>query len=408
MSCDCLNPSRRAVLGASGALFAWAFMPKFAHAAQGRDARFVTIILRGALDGLTAVPPVGDPAYQDLRRSIALETGGERAALPLDGFFALHPAMPNFHRLYRAGQAAVIHACATPYRERSHFDGQDVLESGHSAPGYVDNGWLNRLLQGLPAGAQIPPGRTQPRVRGLSVGSTAPLVIRGEAPLLGWAPSVLKAADGDLPPRLMDLYGKTDPLLAQLLKEGIETGRIASGLDVKAKGGAGDPDGMEQMARGAARLLAEEEGPRIAALAFEGWDTHARETERLARLLSGLDRAFAAFQAEMGPAWTDTVVLVATEFGRTARINGTDGTDHGTATTAFLAGGAVRGGRVIADWPGLKDSQLHEGRDLAATTDLRAVVKGIATDLLGADAGHLAEAVFPGSGAVAPMKGLVT
>lgn len=405
-SCELLTPTRRAVLGASGALFAWAFMPKFATAAQGRDPRFVTIILRGALDGLTAVPPVGDPGYEGLRQSIALHTEGDQPALPLDGFFALHPSMPNFHRLYQAKQAAVIHASATPYRERSHFDGQDVLESGYATPGHVENGWLNRMLQGLPAGEKIAPG-TSERVRGLSVGATAPLVIRGSAPLLGWAPSVLKQADGDLPPRLMDLYGRTDPMLAELLKEGIETGRIASGMDMKAKGGPGDPNGMEQMARGAARLLADEEGPRIAALAFEGWDTHAQETERLSKLLSGLDRAFAAFEQEMGPAWKDTVVLVATEFGRTARINGTEGTDHGTATTAFLAGGAVRGGRVIADWPGLKDSQLYEGRDLAATIDLRAVIKGIATDLLGADAKHLAEAVFPGSGAVQPMKGLL-
>ncbi len=406
MLCENLNPTRRAVLGTSGALFAWAFMPKFVHAAQGRDPRFVAIILRGALDGLTAVPPVGDPGYEGLRQSIALHLDGDQPALPLDGFFALHPAMPNFHRLYQAKQAAVIHASATPYRERSHFDGQDVLESGFATPGHVQDGWLNRMLDGLPAGDIIAPGAAE-RVRGLSVGATAPLVIRGKAPVLGWAPSVLKQADGDLPPRLMDLYGKTDPELAQLLNEGIETGRIASGMDMKAKGGPGDPNGMEQMARGAARLLADEEGPRIAALAFEGWDTHAQETERLSKLLSGLDRAFAAFEQEMAPVWKDTVVLVATEFGRTARINGTDGTDHGTATTAFLAGGAVRGGRVIADWPGLKDNQLYEGRDLAATTDLRSVIKGIAVDLLGADAKHLADAVFPGSGAVQPMKGLL-
>lgn len=406
MLCEHINPTRRAVLGASGALFAWAFMPKFAHAAGGRDPRFITIILRGALDGLTAVPPVGDPDYEGLRQSIALRTDGDNPALPLDGFFALHPSMPNFQRMFQAKQAAVVHASATAYRERSHFDGQDVLESGYPSPGHVETGWLNRLLEGLPAGERIAPGPSE-RVRGLSVGSNAPLVIRGKAPVLGWAPSILRQADGDLPPRLADLYGKTDPQLAQLLKEGMETGRIASGLDMKAKGGAGDPDGMVQMARGAARLLAQEDGPRVAALAFEGWDTHAQETERLAKLLHGLDDSFLAFQQELGPVWKDTAIVVATEFGRTARINGTEGTDHGTATTAFLAGGAIAGGRVIADWPGLKQNQLYEARDLAATTDIRAVIKGVAVDLLGADAGHLAEAVFPGSQAVQPMKGLV-
>ncbi len=164
---------------------------------------------------------------------------------------------------------------------------------------------------------------------------------------------------------------------------------------------------MEQMARGAARLIAHEEGPRIAALAFEGWDTHANEVDRLAKLLGGLDSALAAFEQELGPVWKDTAIFVATEFGRTARVNGTEGTDHGTGTTAFLAGGAIRGGRVITDWPGLKEAQLQDGRDLAATTDVRSVLKGIAVDLLGANAGLLGNVVFPGSEALQPMKGLV-
>lgn len=406
MLCEHISPTRRAVLGASGMLFAWAFMPKFVRAAGNRDPRFVTIILRGALDGLTAVPPIGDPDYERLRQEIAMRTDGDHAALPLDGFFALHPSMPNFQRLYRAGQAAVVHASATAYRDRSHFDGQDVLESGFPTPGHVETGWLNRLLDGLPAGDTVDPG-ADGRARGLSVGANAPLVIRGKAPLLGWAPAVLKPADGDLAPRLADLYGQTDPMLARLLQEGIETGRIASGLDIKARSGPGDPNGMEQMARGAARLIAQEEGPRIAALAFEGWDTHAQEVDRLAKLLGGLDNALAAFEQELGPVWKDTAIFVATEFGRTARVNGTEGTDHGTGTTAFLAGGAIRGGRVITDWPGLKEAQLRDGRDLAATTDIRAVVKGIAVDLLGANLGMMGNAVFPGSEAVQPMKGLI-
>lgn len=406
MLCEHLSPTRRAVLGASGALFAWAFMPRFAHAAAGRDPRFVTIILRGALDGLTAVPPIGDPDYEALRQQSAMRIDGDNPALPLDSFFALHPSMRNFQRLFRAGQAAVVHASGTAYRDRSHFDGQDVLESGFPSPGHVETGWLNRLLEGLPPGERVAPGAAE-RVRGLSVGTTAALVIRGKAPVLGWAPSILKPADGDLAPRLADLYGQKDPVLARLLQEGIDTGKIASGIDIKARGGPGDPNGMEQMARGAARLIAHPEGPRIAALAFEGWDTHAQETDRLAKLLTGLDNALAAFEQELGPVWKDTAILVATEFGRTARINGTEGTDHGTGTTAFLAGGAIRGGRVIADWPGLKEAQLRDGRDLAATSDLRAIIKGVATDLLGANAGYLRDVVFPGSESVQAAKGLI-
>ncbi|MDQ0456403.1 DUF1501 domain-containing protein [Rhizobium paknamense] len=406
MLCENLNPTRRAVLGASGALFAWAFLPRFATAAQGRDPRFITIILRGALDGLTAVPPIGDPDYAGLRGDIALRLDGDTPALPLDSFFAVHPSMPNFQRLFRAGQAAAVHAAATGYRERSHFDGQDVLESGFPTPGHVETGWLNRLMEALPQGESLDPGSIQGS-RGLAVGTTAPLVIRGKAPLLGWAPSVLRPADPDLAPRLADLYGQRDPMLASLLAEGVATGKIASGFDMKAKGGPGDPDGMEQMARGAARLLAHPEGPRIAALAFEGWDTHAQETERLSKLLRGLDRSFAAFEQEMGPVWKDTVILVATEFGRTARINGTDGTDHGTATTAFLVGGGVKGGRVLCDWPGLKENQLYQARDLAPTTDLRAVVKGIGVDLFGLDAHVLANTVFPGTEKLMPMRGIL-
>ncbi|KAB1083868.1 DUF1501 domain-containing protein [Neorhizobium galegae] len=406
MLCEHISPTRRAVLGASGALFAWAFMPRFAHAAGGRDPRFVTIILRGALDGLTAVPPIGDPDYEALRQQSAMRIDGANPALPLDGFFALHPSMRNFQRLFRAGQAAVVHASATAYRDRSHFDGQDVLESGFPSPGHVETGWLNRLLEGLPAGERVAPGAAE-RVRGLSVGTTAALLIRGKAPVLGWAPSILKPADGDLAPRLADLYGQKDSVLARLLQEGIDTGKIASGIDIKARGGPGDPNGMEQMARGAARLIAHPEGPRVAALAFEGWDTHAQETDRLAKLLTGLDNALAAFEQELGPVWKDTAILVATEFGRTARVNGTEGTDHGTGTTAFLAGGAIRGGRVITDWPGLKEAQLRDGRDLAPTTDIRAIIKGVATDLLGANANHLGDVVFPGSESVQAAKGLI-
>jgi uncharacterized protein (DUF1501 family) len=385
-------------------MFSWAFMPRLARAAGARDPRLAVIILRGALDGLTAVPPVGDPSYKGLREQIAFGFDGPNKVLPLDGFFGLHPSMPNLARLYGQHQAAVVHACATGYRDRSHFDGQDVLESGFAGPGHTESGWLNRLLASLPKGDRVSASGTS---RGLAIGANAPLVIRGDVPVLGWAPPALKQADPELPQRLSDLYAHTDPLFARVLAEGIQTGKIASGLDMKAKGGAGDPNGMEQMAAGAARLLAQPEGPRITAFAFEGWDTHAQELARLARLLGGLDGAFAAFERELGPAWKDTVVVVMTEFGRTARVNGTQGTDHGTGTVMFLVGGAVRGGRVIADWPGLRSNQLREGRDLAPTSDVRNVMKGVAVDLLGAPTSALQQSVFPGSSGT-PLQGLIT
>jgi uncharacterized protein (DUF1501 family) len=176
-------------------------------------------------------------------------------------------------------------------------------------------------------------------------------------------------------------------------------------------GGAGQVRAYFAEAAGtAAKFLAQPDGPRVGALALDGWDTHYNEgiaQGRLAQLLGALDAALAAIKTGMGPAWRETVVAVVTEFGRTARINGTEGTDHGTATVALLAGGALKGGRVLADWPGLKGSALHENRDLKPTTDLRAVLKGVLKDHLRADDRALAENVFPGSSNVRPMRGLV-
>jgi uncharacterized protein (DUF1501 family) len=407
-ACEAMTPSRRAVLGAAGALFAWSFVPKIAYAAPGaRDSRLLVVILRGAMDGLSAVPPLGDPGYAALRDGIALTADGEHAALPLDGFFYLHPAMPNLARLYRANQATVVHAVATGYRQRSHFDGQDVLESGQAGPGKTADGWLNRLLSTLPAGDGIA------RRGALGVGVVPPLVVRGKAPVLGWAPPVLPRAGDDLVMRLLDLYGERDPILAKAFAQGVSLDRIVTREGMagqRARGGPDNAEGMRLIAEGAARLVNADDGPRIAALAFEGWDTHANEggaTGRLAGLLRGLDGALAAFETGLKDRWKDTVVMVVTEFGRTARVNGTVGTDHGTGTVAFLVGGAVRGGRIITDWPGLKLEQLHEQRDLKPTTDLRAVTKGVLTDLFGVSASALAAQVFPGTGELAPIKGLV-
>lgn len=406
--CAAITPSRRAVLGAASALFAWSFVPKFAYASAGsRDCRFVVVILRGALDGLSAVPPLADPGYLGLREGIAIPQDGANAALPLDGFFFLHPAMPKLARLYQARQATIVHAVATGYRQRSHFDGQDVLESGQPGPGRVDDGWLNRMLLALPAGEGIS------RKGALGVGVVPPLVVRGAAPVLGWAPPVLPRAGDDLAMRVMDLYGQRDPVLARAFARGVDVERLVlqGGMaGERRRGGPDNAEGMRQVAEGAARLINADDGPRVAALAFEGWDTHANEggaTGRLAGLLRGLDGALGAFESGLRDRWKDTVVMVVTEFGRTARVNGTVGTDHGTGTVAFLAGGAVKGGRVIADWPGLKASDLHEGRDLRPTTDLRGVAKGVIGDLFGLSGKVMGERIFPGTMHVAPMAGLV-
>ncbi|HZR77299.1 DUF1501 domain-containing protein [Bradyrhizobium sp.] len=397
-----LATSRRGFLLGGASFAAWAYLPKFARAADGRDPRLIVVLLRGALDGLATVAPVGDPDYAGLHGSIALTSEGPHAATMLDSFFALHPSMPEFARMYREKQAAVIHAVSTPYRDRSHFDGQDVLESGFAGPGRVQSGWLNRALEGLPKGEHV--------TSGLAVGATTPLVLRGVAPTVGWAPVNLPPAADDTAARLLDLYQHRDPALASALSQGLQLEKTALGDDMKARPGGNNVAAMRLVARGATKVMAADDGPRIAALAFDGWDTHANEggpVGRLAQLLSGLDGALGEFQSGLGERWRDTVVVVATEFGRTARINGTEGTDHGNGTIALLAGGAVKGGRVIADWPGLKSANLYEGRDLAPTTDLRAALKGILRDHLGIGETVLAKNVFPDSAQVKPMQGLV-
>jgi uncharacterized protein (DUF1501 family) len=402
-------PSRRELLLASGTLFAWAYVPKLARA-EGRDPRLLVVVLRGALDGLAAVAPVGDPDWRALRGDKALSLDGPTPVLALDSFFALNPAMPNVHRLYKAGAATVVHATATPYRERSHFDGQDVLESGLPSPGATDSGWLNRALAALQ-----PAGRAGGGKEAFAIGPIAPLVVRGPAPVLSWTPRRVPPASDDTLARLLDLYRHTDPALARALEErvGLATIARAGGMDggqPRAPGAGQVRAYFAESAGTAAKFLARPDGPRIGALAFDGWDTHADEglgNGRLANLLGALDGAIAAIETEMKDAWRETVVAVVTEFGRTARINGTEGTDHGTATIALLAGGALRGGRVVADWPGLKTANLHEGRDLKPTTDLRAVLKGVLKDHLRVDEAALASKIFPDSGRVKPMPGLL-
>ena len=409
-------PTRRELLLGSGALFAWAFVPGGARA-EGCEPRLLTIVLRGALDGLAVAAPVGDPDWAKLRGANALTLDGQTPALALDGFFALNPAMPNLHRLYQAGQATIVHAVATSYRERSQFDGQDVLESGQPKPGAVDTGWLNRAVAALEPGERTaPPGRPA-----FAVGPIAPLVVRGPAPVLSWAPPRLPPVGDETTMRLLDLYHHTDPDLARALEDRIALAAVARAGGMESEPSEDRPavqaGGIEQVrkyfaeaAGAAAKFLARTDGPRVGALAFDGWDTHVNEGAvkgRLANLLGALDGAIAEIETNLGDAWRETVVVLVTEFGRTAHINGNDGTDHGTATVALLAGGALKGGRVLADWPGLKDGDLYEHRDLRPTTDLRAVLKGLLRDHLRIDDRALEADVFPDSSAARPAAGLL-
>lgn len=390
-------------LAAGGALLS--SRVTFAGMANGRKPRLVFIILRGALDGLAAVPACGDPGYAQLRGDLALGRPGiDGGALPLDGLFALHPSLSFMQQSYAARELIVFHAVASPYRDRSHFDGQNVLETGYPEPHAVETGWLNRAL------AAIPAPRAPEKERGISIAPTAPLLMRGPAAVTSWSPSHLAPLDDDTLQRISDLYSH-DPVLGQKLAEALAAEAIADSATMGQLAKRGQPGAQyAEVVQAAARFLRQEDGPQVAVFDTTGWDTHFNEggaKGQLATRLAALDAALGSLKAGLGPVWNDTAVLLATEFGRTVAENGTRGTDHGTATAAYLIGGAVAGGRVVADWPGLSPRKLYQDRDLRPTLDLRSVMKGVLADQLGVPERALGSSVFPESGQARPLTGLL-
>jgi len=391
-------------LGATGAALATGW-PGLTLAAAGPGPRLVVVILRGGLDGLAAVPPYGDPSYTARRGPLAIPAERLRR---LDATFALHPSLATFHALYGKGELIAFHAMATPYRERSHFDGQDVLETGLAGPQAGGDGWLNRALGALPD-ATDREGKSA-----LALGRTVPLILRGATPVASWAPSVLPAGDSDTLARITDMY-RHDALFGPALAEGLAADRIARtamGSADMGKGGRRRGDGarFSVLARAAGALLREPRGPRLAVIETGGWDTHANQGAAdgpLARRLAALDAGIKALREALGARWRETAVILVTEFGRTAAANGTMGSDHGTAGAGFLLGGAVNGGRVIADWPGLAPGALYEGRDLRPTLDMRALFKAVLRDHMGIDARALETTVFPDSRQARALDGLI-
>lgn len=330
------------------------------------NGKFVFVVLRGAMDGLSAVVPYDDPAYRSLRGAIALEgPGGAGGVLPLTPGFGLHPSLKGLHGLWQDKQLSFMHAAASAYRDRSHFDGQDVLESGAGRVYGAPTGWLNRAIALLPNG---------PSKEGIGIGRTIPLVLRGAAKSGSWAPAIAEQSDMDTLNRLMDLYAN-DSVLGPALSMAIETDKTASGaMMAESARGGGRGGAYIPLAQAAARILSAPGGPAACALSFEGWDTHANQggaQGQLANRLSQLDGAIMALKTGLGATWASTTVIIATEFGRTARVNGTGGTDHGTGAAAFMMGGAVQGQKMLGDWPGL--SRLYQDRDLTPANDIRAL-----------------------------------
>jgi uncharacterized protein (DUF1501 family) len=360
--------------------------PRLVFASVQSERRFVFIIQRGAADGLHIVVPYAEPAYATLRGPIAVDAS---AATRLDGMFALHPALQQTAQLYAQKQALFVHAVATPYRDRSHFDGQNVLETGGSAPYSVRDGWLNRLV-GL-----VGPSRAE----AIAFAPTVPAALRGKVDVASYAPSALPSASDDLLLRVGALY-EHDTQLGPLWRSAMSAREMAGGGRAR-----GDAAGVGKLA---ASFLTKPDGPRIAMIETGGWDTHSGQNPRLAGQLKALDAMLGALHDGLGPVWEKTTIVVATEFGRTAAINGTEGTDHGTGTAAMLIGGGVRGGRVLADWPGLRPSDLYEGRDLRPTLSLDAVIAGAASETFGLDPHRTAAVLFPQTKQAKPVTGLVT
>lgn len=368
--------SRRALLGVSGATVLISTLgARMTFARVATERRFVFIIQRGAADGLGILAPVGDPAYLSQRGSLAEDFV---AAPKLDTMFALHPSLPNVAALHAEKQALFVHAVASPYRERSHFDGQNVLETGGSDAFRIKDGWLNRMLSLLPPAD----------ARAVAIAATIPLALRGHAEVSSYAPSALPDASEALLTRVSSMY-MNDPLLHSAWEQAIATRMLTADM-------AGEK-GRDAAATGtlAAKLLAAKKGARIAMIETDGWDTHAQQRGRLAAQLRGLDGIIKALQVGLGHLWANTMVVVATEFGRTVKVNGTMGTDHGTGSLAMLLGGAVKGGRVVADWPGLADAALYEGRDLRPTVGLDTVIGSAVAAHFSLDERRTMQTLFP-------------
>jgi uncharacterized protein (DUF1501 family) len=396
--------SRRDILRTACAGAVASTLPGLAFANADTDARFVLVILRGAADGLAIVPPYGDGNYRKIRGDLAMPAPGQDGGInKLDGLFGLHPSLPTVFDEYQKDQALLIHAIASPYRERSHFDGQDVLENGAADVGMLRDGWLNRALG--------PMGGSLGDEVAIAMAQNTPLVLRGDNSVTSWAPSQLPDAEASTLRRLQAMYAN-DEFFAIRLTQALEAQSIAdSEMDMGNMNSRGnDAQQIKTMAQATARFLNAEDGPRIAVLEAGGWDTHANQgttTGALANRLEGLDGGLRALRDELGGTWSKTIVAVVTEFGRTVAVNGTRGTDHGTASAAILLGGAVNGGRVIADWPGLGKSDLYQGRDLHPTTDMRSLFKRVLGDHFDLPHALLDRAVFPDSTTAPAIKDIV-
>ena len=367
-------------------------LPVVNFAQVRQNGRFVFILLRGGFDGLAALVPYGDPDYRSLRGSFAYNTSD---LVALDDTFGLAPGLAPLRSLWDANQLALVDAMAIPHRTRSHFDGQAVLETGLDRPAGSSDGWLNRLLQVM-SGTRS----------GIAIAAGMPLSLTGPYQVETWSPTQLGAVDDAFLDRLAVLY-RSDAALQNRFEAALQQAELV-GEEPMARGNA-RRGGITPLMQAAAKILRQDRGPNIAAMEFSGWDTHANQGMAggaLDRLLGQLAEGLVAFRTDMGTAWQNTTVVVMTEFGRTARPNGTRGTDHGTAGVGLVLGPRLAKSAIIADWPGLSSNALFEGRDLKPTLDTRAVLKATIAGAFDLTPAQL-DRVFPNSSSVRAVAGLM-
>ena len=367
----------KSALGAGCCAAASPLLTPVTVAAAPGENRLVVIILRGAMDGLGVVAPYGDRDYASLRPKIALTP--DNGLIDMDGRFGMHPKLASLAPLWQAGEMSFAHAVSTPYRDkRSHFDGQDILEAGTASIASNDNGWINRALSHM---------HDTSIDTAYSVGRDNMLITRGDNPARSWAPGEKLPLGEDERALLRMIYAK-DPLFADAAAAAADL-TLTTGLQ-RAQGAKE----TEVLARYAAGRLNEQ--ARIATFSIGGWDTHVIQPAALNRPVMRLASAITTLKSELGANWSRTMVIAMTEFGRTAHENGSKGTDHGTGGAALLAGGALRGGRIYTDWPGLSDKDLYKGRDLLPTEDVRHYPAWALHALFGVDRAALQRDVFPG------------
>lgn len=375
--------NRRAFLAGACCLAASPLVTPVSFAAMPGENRLVTIVLRGAMDGLALVQPYGDPALRLLRPKLAL--GVDDGLIDLDGFFGLHPMAKDLLPLWKAGELGFVHAISTPYRDaRSHFDGQDMLESGGAGVKAERTGWLNRAIAGIPRPADR---------RAIDVTTTAELILSGKSQVDVWSTRADLAFTEDEQAFFVRLY-RNDPDFAMALREATETDMFSDRIRAEEEKRSA---GVRAVAELAAGMLSADH--RIANFSINGWDTHVNQAKLFSKPVKDLVTAISTLKEKLSPAvWRKTAILAVTEFGRTARENGSEGTDHGTGGVAILAGGAVAGGKIYRDWPSLAENDLLEGRDLRPTTDLRQLAASMLHQQFGLSAHDLETSVFPGLG----------